>query len=325
MPTLPTQSARFAVLVTSLCFLISPAWGDNWEFTRSVRTGSMPWSVTVSADGAQLWVSMVGRRDHENVWRYDADTLKVEAKSSFIGHAVESELVADEQRLLVTNSRVDLLMELDAQSLKVLRRIRTDRIPKDFDVSPDQSTAYIANYGAGTLSAIRLKDGKASHVKTGKKSRGATVAPDGSEVYVMVFGERDVVVVDTSTLAVTDRIPACKNPRHAVVIGKHLLVTCYGTRHVVVIDRETRKLARTLEVGRGPKTIARAPRGDFAVTANEKGDSISIIDTTTWTVTTIAVAAQQPCGVAVAPGGERIYITARGSHRLLEMTRRSSP
>jgi len=300
--------------------VMGTATADSWKVARKVPAGSMPWSVTVSADGEHLWVSMVGFKDRDNVWRYDAEALTVEAKSSFPGHAVESELIADGARLLVTNSRKDALMELDATTLRAVRRFESGRTPKDFDLNRDQSIAFVANYGAGTLSAIDLADGSARHVYTGKNARGATLAPDGREVYVMNFGARSVAVVDTATLEVRARIRTCKNPRHGVVVGKDLLVTCYGTRHVLVIDRATRTIRRTLVVGRGPKTIALSPDTHIAVTANENDDSISIIDTETWEVETKDLAARKPCGVTFSPDGARLYVTARGSHQLLELT-----
>ena len=316
-------AGRLAVLIgVVVCAMAGTAVADSWTVTRKVRTGSMPWSVTVSADGTNLWVSMVGLKDRDNVWRYDAETLEVEAKSSFPGHAVESKLIANDERLLVTNSRKNLLMVLESSTLKVLRRIATDRTPKDFDVDTKKGLVFVANYGAGTLSAIRLDDGRASHVKTGRHARGATLAPSGDEVYVMNFGARSVSVVDTATLEVRARITTCKNPRHAVVIGQNLLVTCYGARHVAIIDRATRKVQRNLLVGKGPKTITLSPDGSFAVTANEKGNSISIIDTRTWQVTTIPLPASKPCGVAIAPSGTQIYVTARGSHQLIELSRK---
>lgn len=315
------RAVHLLALCSSLCLLQGLASADTWEVSKVARTGSMPWSVTVSSDGHDLYVSLVGDRDRNNVWRYDADTLELQARSLFEGHAVESELIKNDTRLLVTNSRVDLLMELDADSLQVLRRIRTDRVPKDLDLSPDKQTAYIANYSAGTLSAIRLADGSATHVKTGRHARGATVAPDGKEVYVMNFGAQSVSVVDTANLRVMARIRTCARPRHGVVAGQNLLVTCYGSRKVAVIDRTTRKVTRMLTVGAGPKTIALSKDGSMAVTANERGNSISIIDTSNWAVKTKPLSARKPCGAAISPDGLQIYVTARGSNQLLKLVR----
>lgn len=42
-----------------------------------------------------------------------------------------------------------------------------------------------------------------------------------------------------------------------------------------------------------------------------------MIDLRDWSVTTVAIAAKKPCGIAVSPGGRRIYVTARGSNQLI--------
>ncbi len=309
------------IVVAVIVLATSPAAAEGWKVTREVRAGSMPWSVTVSADGARLWVSMVGLRNRDNVWRYDAATLEVEAKSSFRGHAVESRLMGDGARLVVTNSRVDRLMILDAETLSVDRALDVSSIPKDMRLSRDESTAYLANWGAGSLSIVDLASGKVTDVRTGRHSRGVALAPDESEAYVMSFGARQVVVVDLEARKVAARIRACVNPRHGAVVDDLLLVTCYGQRHVLVIDRAKREVVRTLRVGRAPKTIAVSPDRRTAVTANERGNSASFIDLDTWQVDTVSLPAKQPCGAAWAPDGKRVYITARGSHELLELAR----
>jgi YVTN family beta-propeller protein len=277
----------------------------------------MPWSVTISPNGKQLYVSMVGLRDRDNVWLYDAGTLKVQAKSQFDGHAVESRLVGE--HLLVSNSRDHVLLALHPQTLKVVETYKTGVAPKGFDVSNNSERVFVANYVSGTLSAVELGKDQVEHVRTGRNSRGLILSPNGADAYVMNYGEGTVAVVDTSTLRVKKRIRACKKPRHAINVEDNLLVTCYGSKHVVVIDRTTHRVVKKLRVGLGPKTIALAPNGEFAVTANEKGNSISIIDLKSFAVQTKRLPARQPCGVAVAPNSARMYVTARGSHQLLEL------
>jgi YVTN family beta-propeller protein len=58
--------------------------------------------------------------------------------------------------LLVTNSRRDELVVLDARTMDVERRIPVGRIPKDLEVSADGSTAYVAHWGGGSLGVVDL-------------------------------------------------------------------------------------------------------------------------------------------------------------------------
>ena len=293
----------------------------RYRLAQVERTGSMPWGVTLSADGAQLYVTHVGYRDHDNVWRLRAADLQRAAASRFPGHAVESILARGAGILWVTNSRVDRLLGLDPATLEVKVRDRTGRVPKDLRLSADERTLWVAEYGAGTLAAIDAATGARRTVAVGRRPRGVALA--GGTVYVMNMGSGTVTAVDAATLAVTASIRACAGPRHAVPTadGRLLLVTCYGGAEVAVIDRASHRRVRRVRVGAGPKTIALTPDGRFALTANEKGNSLSVIDLARWTATTTRVPARQPCGLALSPDGSRIYLTARGSHRLLVFER----
>lgn len=303
----------------------SVTFGDRvWRLQRSVATASMPWSVRPSPDGASLYVAHVGvgKRHRDNVWRYDAGTLKVEARAAFRGHGVET-VFAPGGALYVTNSRAHQLVELDPRTLEVKRAIATDRVPKDVVLSPDGALAYVASWGEGTINVIDLHAGEAvASIRTGGNTRGVAITGDGARVYAMSFAADAVVAIDAERREVIARVKPCANPRHAVVTpdGDHLLVTCYGESRVVAVRTRDHEVARSIDVGRGPKTIALTPDGRFAVTADERSDSMSIIELATWESTTLPLPGDKPCGVAVSPAGDRVYVTARGSHELLELT-----
>jgi YVTN family beta-propeller protein len=301
-------------IVVALLLLLDP---PGWEVVARVDTGSMPWGVTVSADGAELYVTHVGQKDRDNVRRYDAATLEVEAVARFKGHAVESAL--DGGTLWVTNSRRHVLLGLDAATLAVTARWKTGRIPKDFRLGGGR--AYVADYGGRTLSIIDLASGDRTAVKVGRSPRGVALSGDGATAYVTNMGSGTVSVVDTAAAKVTATWKACRSPRHAVVAGDRLLVGCYGARHVVVLDAATGDKLRTVKVGRGPKTIALTPDGATAVVANERDDSITFIDLSSYDTTTLADVGDQPCGVTVSPDGARVYVTARGSDELIAVER----
>lgn len=293
----------------------------DWQVVARADTGSMPWGVTVSADGAELYVTHVGQKDRDNVRRYDAATLEEEARAKFRGHAVESAL--DGTTLWVTNSRKHVLLGLDAATLAVTARWKTGRIPKDFRLGGGR--AYIADYGGRTLSIIDLASGDRTAVKVGRSPRGVALSADGATAYVTNMGSGTVSVVDTAAAKVTATWKACRSPRHAVVAGDRLLVSCYGGRHVVVLDTDTGNKLRTVRVGRGPKTIALSHDGRLAAVANEKDDSVTFIDLATSDTETLADVGDQPCGVAVSPDGARVYVTARGSDELIMLQQITAP
>ncbi len=283
----------------------------------------MPWGVSVAGNGAYVYVTHVGMRGRDNVYKFDATTLEIVAKARFPGHAVES--IAHGDVLYVSNSRKDRIMVLHAEDLRVKRRLATDRVPKQIALSPDGKTLYSANWSGGSVTALDLASGRAEHIKTGRHTRGVTVSRDGATVYAAVFGTGRIAVIDATTRAVTSQIDACRKPRHVVVTrdDKYVLASCFGGRDVLVISRQSNAITRRVRVGRAPKTIALSPDGRFAVTANEKAASISIVDLSTWKTDTLALEAEQPCGVAVSPDGRRIFVTARGSDELIVLERNS--
>jgi YVTN family beta-propeller protein len=296
--------------------------GSRWAVIDRAETGSMPWSVTTSADGATLYVAHVGEKDHDNVRRYDAATLDVEARAKFRGHAVESALSDDGGTLFVTNSRRHRVVELDPGTLATRGHHATGKIPKDFRLAPDGTQLYIADYGSDTLSVVTLSSGQRTAVEVGRRPRGVAVAPDGSRVYVVHMGSGTISVVDAGTLAVTATWRACRGARHAQVAGDRLLVTCNSGRDVVVLDTATGDRVRRIRVGRGPKTIAVSPDGSLAVTADERAGTATLVDLATYQTATLRLGADRPCGVAFAPDGNRIYVTARGSDELIVIARR---
>ena len=301
-----SEALRFTMLALVVIVM-------SWQVVARADTGSMPWGVTVSADGTDVYVTHVGQKDRDNVRRYDAATLEVEAKARFKGHAVESAL--DGATLWVTNSRKHLLVALDAATLAVTGSWKTGRIPKDFRLHGGR--AYVADYGSRTLSIVDLATGDRTAVKVGRSPRGVALSADGATAYVTNMGSGTVSVVDTAAAKVTATWKACRSPRHAVVAGDRLLVSCYGARDVVVLDATSGKKLRTVRVGRGPKTIALTPDGATAIVASERADSITFVDLASYDTTTVADVGDQPCGVTVSPDGARVYVTARGSDELV--------
>lgn len=291
----------------------------RWRVVGRVKTSSMPWSV--SATETSLYVAHVGRKDRDNVWRYDAETLEVVARSRFPGHGVETSLTRDRASLYVTNSRKHELLELDPEDLSVRRRLPTGKTPKHFVLSRDESTAYTANWSSGDVTATELSSAEQTwRVRTGRHARGVAIAPDG-DVYVANFGAGDVVAIDTERRTVAARARACTNPRHIVVVGDRLLVTCFGAGKLAVFDRTSLERTHLVDVGRGPKTIAVSPERSLAVTADERGNSITFVDLATLSTETMQLSARKPCGIAFSPTGDVIYVTARGSHELLKLSR----
>jgi YVTN family beta-propeller protein len=71
----------------------------------------------------------------------------------------------------------------------------------------------------------------------------------------------------------------------------------------------TNKVIATINVGTGPHLIVLSPKADLAYVANYLGNSISVIDTTTNSVTnTFTSVGASPDGLAITPDGTELYV-----------------
>jgi len=71
----------------------------------------------------------------------------------------------------------------------------------------------------------------------------------------------------------------------------------------------TNKVIATIDVGAGPHLIVLSPKADLAYVSNYLGNSISVIDTATNTVTnTFTSVGASPDGMAITPDGAELYV-----------------
>jgi YVTN family beta-propeller protein len=68
--------------------------------------------------------------------------------------------------------------------------------------------------------------------------------------------------------------------------------------------------APTIPVGRAPWGVAIHPLRTYAYVTNREDNTLSVIETATWTVTTTVPVGQLPLGVAVDPPGTLVYVTS---------------
>jgi len=76
-------------------------------------------------------------------------------------------------------------------------------------------------------------------------------------------------------------------------------------------------LSTTIPVGASPRNVALSPDGEVAYVSNANGNSVSVINTVTQTVTATIAGFSTPQGVAVSPDGSRLYVVNQGTSSVL--------
>jgi YVTN family beta-propeller protein len=144
----------------------------------------------------------------------------------------------------------------------------------------------------------------------------------GERLYVASEDTGALVVLAVNGEAAPRSIPVGGEPEGVALTrdGRFAYVTSEAARRVVVVDTEDGAVVARIEVGLRPRGLALTRDGATLFVTNELDHSISIVDTTHGTMRgAIAMPRDTdlPMGIAVAPDGNRIYVTTGRGGTLL--------
>lgn len=135
----------------------------------------------------------------------------------------------------------------------------------------------------------------------------ATSAPP--KVYIGVFKENTVAVLDTQTNQVRSTIPVPPGP-HGLVItpdGRKVYVSSDGASTVSVIDTNNDQVVSQIEVGANPHGLAISPDGRRVLVAGFGSNQVVLIDTGTDQVVG-RIPVPMPHNSAISPDGHTAYV-----------------
>lgn len=239
-----------------------------------------------SADGRRIFLSNVN--GSIKVFQVDTNGVVAPSHSLPLPHAGAPRrkeeiptglaLSGDGKRLYVCGNLSNQLLELDADSGRVLRRFRVGVAP--FDVVLTGGRAYVSNWGGRRPHRGDL---------TGPAGRGTTVRVDPVR---HIANEGSVTVLNLADNASTNE------PMAEVITGLHASalalspdqrwVVCAnaGADNLSVIDTRTDRVAETIWVkakpndlfGASPNALAFAPDGRTLYVANGTQNAIAVVD-----------------------------------------------
>lgn len=149
----------------------------------------------------------------------------------------------------------------------------------------------------------------ATTVYATRESRAQSAAPAGGKVYVGLFKDDAVAVVDPGAGRVLAKIAVPRGP-HGLVItpdGRKVYVSSDGDSTVSVIDTATDRVARTIDVGPNPHGLA-ISRDGRAVLVSAFGANEALVVDTAGDVITARVPVPQPHNAAFSPDGRTAYV-----------------
>jgi YVTN family beta-propeller protein len=129
------------------------------------------------------------------------------------------------------------------------------------------------------------------------------------KVYVGLFKDNAVAVLDTSTNRVQSIIPVPQGP-HGLAItpdGRKVYVSSDGASTVSVIDTQTDKVVGSIEVGANPHGLAMSADGRQVLVGGFGTNQVLLIDTTTDQVVA-RLPVPMPHNSALSPDGHMAYV-----------------
>ncbi|KAB2902020.1 MAG: YncE family protein, partial [Kofleriaceae bacterium] len=124
-------------------------------------------------------------------------------------------------RVIMVNPQANTVSVFDTASETLVAEIPTGREPGSVVIHPDDTRAFVANTGDGTIVRIEGLDGPSTvmsgRVEVGAEPTGIALWPSGARLYVAEFAEGRVAVIDTATMTEIGAVTAPRNPRGIAV------------------------------------------------------------------------------------------------------------
>ena len=184
-------------------------------------------------------------------------------------------------------------------------------------------TAFVVNYGSGTVTPVDLASKRAGPpIKVGKGPRAIAITPGGRTAYVANSGSGTVTPISTVTGRAGRPIRVGRDPRAIAITpgGRTAYVLDWGSAAVTPIDTATGRAESPIPVGSYPSAIAIGGRGTTAYVACYGSDTVTPITIATGRPGRAIPVGQAPDAIAAAPGGKTVYAVGGDSDTLTPIT-----
>jgi DNA-binding beta-propeller fold protein YncE len=244
--------------------------------------------------------------DHNEalVTRISTCPFKIVATIPVVTRPLQVDITPDGSTALVT-SFDNALNFIDLTSNKVTFTLMTDLSinPNGLAISPDGTTAYITSFNTDNPVVLVINIASKSIVATIPTisyAQGATLTPDGSELWITSPLSTETDVIDTLTNTTTYRLNLGVTTDvafNSTGTTAYITTASVSPGQVVAVDTATFQTKTTYNVGQGPTDIQMAYGDRFLVVNNNLDNSISIIDLLKGAVATTTVSGT-PSGIS---------------------------
>ncbi|WP_018617974.1 bifunctional YncE family protein/alkaline phosphatase family protein [Spirosoma luteum] len=274
---------------------------NGWSLTptgRSLNLDDLPLNLVVSPSKKYLAVTNNGQST-QSIMLIDAKTEKLidstKVAKAYLGLAFSD----DETRLYASggNDNKILVYKIENQKLVpgeaiVLGKPWPVKIsPTGLCVDDAKNRLYVVTKEDSSLYICDTKNRQVlRRINVGNKAYTCTLSPDKNELFISIWGGAKVLMINTSTQAITAEIATNKNPNDLLLTrdGKYLYVANGNDNTVALIDVAKRQVIETLTsslfpnapVGTTPNGLALSDDQNTLYIANADNNCLAVFDVT---------------------------------------------
>jgi YVTN family beta-propeller protein len=232
-----------------------------------IATGVTPTGIVFSPDGKTAFVA----NQFGNVSRIDVATRLVTGFVDIAGPQAVRVSPDGSQLFVATTSGA--VVTVNTATLSIVRTVDVGLAPNGFAVHPGGRLLYVSSFDVGTVSEIDMF--------TGQVLRAFTTSGTPQEMALNRKGTRLYVANEAGRLDEIDLVSAELGPSIQLQAGAfgvgvtpddgQAYVTLPSAGLIQVFTLQTRKLAKTINVGGNPRRIAFSQQGHIAAVTNAAG------------------------------------------------------
>ena len=266
--------------------------GKTYKTLAELDSGKNPHEVRVSPNKHRAYVAA-----GKTITVVDLKNRKIHANFDLGEYSAHDIRVSrDNRRLWLACAGKEVILELDAETGKVLKTYKTNQKGAWFvEVPPDERKLYTPNLEGKSVSVITRATGETKVIPFEHSVYGIDITPDGKQIWVT---GRDLTIIDTATNRIittiktpeadTGRIRLTPNGKKAVVALR---------KKIVVYNVKDRRFISEIELRANPKVLTLSSDNRHTFLTNPGDNSVSVVDIITGKQLTTFQTGKKPDGI----------------------------
>ncbi|QBQ55135.1 hypothetical protein [Nitrosococcus wardiae] len=283
------------------------------EVIATVEVEDTPHNVNHTPDGRLVLVTNknINTKKPASLSIIRTDTDKIVATVENLGERIEHVVVpSGGHRAYVSEDLAkNAVVDIDLNSNQLKGSIPVGIKPHGLVSSWDGKSLFVPNQLSGTISKIDLNTQKVvAEAEVGRTPTVIAVTPDDKTLYVTLFGERGVAVVDaqkieSGKMQINDVIRVGERPAQVAITpnGRYVLVPAEGPGALYMIEEATHRAVTEIPTGAKAHGVDVSSDSRYAFVTNWNDGSLSVVNLSQKKVLKQIQVGESPAGVDFVP------------------------